>query len=344
MLSEPEIALLRSELLSSERPLFFYDDDPDGLCAFLVLYKFCQKGKGVMLKSVPNLDISYLRKVDEFQPDKIIALDIPKIDEDFLQAVKVPLFWIDHHQPVPVSLPNIHYSNPRVADPHSYVPTSSMAFQVSERDEDMWIATIGTIYDWSMPYFIDRFVAKYPHLLPAKKDLADAKYAQPLSVLISAVAFLLKGPSSDVLKNVKILSRIRQPEEILQQTTSAGRYLYKYYEKINKEYRQQLEDAKNKVTRSKMLIYYYSEKKWAFTADLANELITLYPQKIVIIVRHKGEQMKCSLRAKVDIHDALERALVGIKGYGGGHEQACGAVIHEQDWDRFLENFKKEMK
>ena len=54
--------------------------------------------------------------------------------------------------------------------------------------------------------------------------------------------------------------------------------------------------------------------------------------------------MKCSLRGGTPISGALEKALVGIEGYGGGHAQACGAVIKEQDWERFLEQFREEIK
>ena len=54
--------------------------------------------------------------------------------------------------------------------------------------------------------------------------------------------------------------------------------------------------------------------------------------------------MKCSLRAKFPINEALKNALFDIDGYGGGHPNACGAVINEDSWEQFLENFKKEIK
>ena len=54
--------------------------------------------------------------------------------------------------------------------------------------------------------------------------------------------------------------------------------------------------------------------------------------------------MKCSLRAKFPIRGALEKTLVGVEGYGGGHENACGAVIKEDSWNKFLKDFKREIK
>ena len=55
--------------------------------------------------------------------------------------------------------------------------------------------------------------------------------------------------------------------------------------------------------------------------------------------------MKCSLRSakNINIAIALEKALVGIEGYGGGHEQACGACVKEEDFERFLEQLEAEI-
>ena len=57
----------------------------------------------------------------------------------------------------------------------------------------------------------------------------------------------------------------------------------------------------------------------------------------------KSSEMKCSIRGK-DVLTLLQKSLVGINGSGGGHPDACGAVIKEEDWERFLENLKEEMK
>ncbi len=39
----------------------------------------------------------------------------------------------------------------------------------------------------------------------------------------------------------------------------------------------------------------------------------------------------------------IEKALVGISGYGGGHEHACGACVKVEDFNQFIDNFKKEL-
>ena len=39
MLTKKEINEIRENIENSKNPLFFYDDDPDGVCSFLLLYK-----------------------------------------------------------------------------------------------------------------------------------------------------------------------------------------------------------------------------------------------------------------------------------------------------------------
>jgi single-stranded DNA-specific DHH superfamily exonuclease len=75
-------------------------------------------------------------------------------------------------------------------------------------------------------------------------------------------------------------------------------------------------------------------------------MIYKHPEKVVIIAREKSGEMKCSLRSgkNVVLAKMLEKALVGIEGYGGGHEQACGAVIKKEDFKQFLINLSMELK
>lgn len=340
MLTEKEIKFIREELASSKNPLIFYDDDPDGLSSFLIFYKLHREGSGIVIKSAPKVDMKFMRKVDELNPDKIFVLDVPMIEQEFVDKAKRPIFHIDHH--TPQNLKNVHYYNPKIRDPDCYIPTSRMAYQINPKE--LWIATVGCLADYHMPDFIEEFIEKYPHLLSKKTTIPDAVYNYPVGTLVRIFSFLLKGPFSEVKKSIKILTRIKDPEELLQQTTAQGKYVYKRYESINKKYEALLKQSKKYVTRSKVLLFPYSENQWSFTADLSNQLAARYPKKVIIIARSKGGQKKCSLRARSIIDKPLERALVGISGYGGGHPMACGAVIDEKDWDRFLKNFKRELK
>src|SRR3989344_1239408 len=342
MLTSPEIALLQEELRTAKNPLFFYDADADGLCSFLLLYRIIKEGKGIRVSATSKIDLELVRKVQENHPDKIFILDIPMVDQLFVDAVKLPLFWIDHHQPQEVR--KVHYFNPRISNPNSYFPTTRMAYQVSQNSDDLWIAAAGCLADWHMPDFIEQVIEKYPELLPEKCDLATALYKHPIGRLEKLFFFLQKGPSAEVRKSISILTRISSPQEIFNQETAAGKFIYRRFEKVNAKYEEIFAQAKKNVTKSRIILFTYNSQQWSFTANIANQLSAVYPKKVVIIAREKSGSMKCSLRAQFPIAEALERALIGVEGYGGGHPNACGAVIKQEDWERFLGQFKEELK
>ena len=340
MLTEKEIKLIREELAAAKNPLFFHDGDGDGLAAFLLLYRIHREGKSVALTSTSKLDCQFLRKVEELNPDKIFILDIPIVEQEFIDKAKVPIFWLDHHPPLKRT--KVKYFNPRLKDADAYIPTTRMAYQISENEDDLWIAAAGCLADWNMPDFIGKFVEKYPQYLAKKEDLPTTVFKSPVSQLIKFFFFIQKGYSPEVRKSIKVLTRINSPDEIFKQQSPAGKFLYKRFVKINDMYEELLIEAKKQVKKSKLLLFYYTEKQWSFTANLANELSALYPEKYILIVRNKSGKMKCSLRGK-SVSEILQKALLNLNGSGGGHPDACGAVIDEDDWEVFLEKFKGEV-
>ena len=82
MLTEKQILEIREHLENAQNPVFYYDNDADGLCSFLLLRRYLDRGKGVAIKSFPDLKGQYLRKIDELNPDLIVVLDKAEIEED----------------------------------------------------------------------------------------------------------------------------------------------------------------------------------------------------------------------------------------------------------------------
>ena len=341
MLTPKQVKYLREELATAKNPIFFYDADGDGLASFLLLYRMHREGKGIAIRTSHDLDKLFLRKIQELQPDKVFILDIPLVPHKFFDKVKVPTFWIDHHNPQ--NPKNCKYYNPRIKNANAYIPTSRMCWQISTRKEDLWIATAGSLADYAMPSFINSFIKQYPQLLKKKYDLAKTIFKNPVGELVKLFFFLQKGQTNEVRKSIKILSRINSPQEIFEEQTSQGKFLNRRFVNINKAYLELLKDAKKQVTRSKLVLFYYAENKMSFTANLANELAGTYPKKCILITRKKDDLMKCSLRGK-NVIEPLQQALQDVMGRGGGHPDACGAVINVQDWDRFLEQFKVAIK
>ena len=74
---------------------------------------------------------------------------------------------------------------------------------------------------------------------------------------------------------------------------------------------------------------------------MANELLYIYPKKLIIIGRETNEEVKLSLRStNIKLPPLIEKALKEVKGYGGGHDFACGANIAKNDFKTFIDNLK----
>jgi len=341
MLPKTQLKQIKEELDTCKKPLIFFDDDPDGLCSFLQFYNYIGNGKGVILKTSPELGESFTRQVDEFNPDKVFVLDKPKVSQDFIDKVKQKIVWVDHHEPV--KRINVKYFNPRLFNLRDNAATSSICYKVVM--QDLWIAMVGTVGDWQLPDFTKEFIKKYPDLLPENvKTPEEALYSTKLGRLVRIFSFILKGKTHDVMKCVKILTRIKDPYEIIEKKTSQGKYIYKKYEAINKEYIELLNDVLSKVTKDKILIYLYEENKMSFTSDLSNELLFRFPEKIIIIGREKSGEIKMSIRSsKIILLPLIKKALRGVDGYGGGHEYACGTCVKKKDFEKFINQLKSSI-
>ncbi len=341
ILPKEQIKQLREALESSKRPLFYYDDDPDGLCSFLLLYRFIKEGKGVMVKTTSNLTKEWARYAREYSPDNIFILDVPVVEQEFIDEISVPIYWIDHH--MPVERTKINYYNPRLQDIKAYIPTTRMAYEVVK--QDIWIAAVGCVADWYLPDFKTKIRREYPELL--NKDTNDpesALFKSTVGKLARIFAFLLKGKTGEVLTSIKILTKITSPNEILLGTTPAGKNLRKRFENINVRYEALLQSSLQTKADGSFFFFKYAEDQWSFSSELSNELAYRYPTKTTIVCREKDGEYKCSFRSRdKPILPALQKALEGVEGRGGGHDNACGAAIKSADFERFMQNLKNNM-
>ncbi len=331
-----ELTEMKEAIEKAANPLFFFDGDTDGLASFTLLYKLKGEGRGVMISGRPLLTEDYLKKIDYYQPDLVVILDLATITQEFIDGIKVPVYWLDHHQPNnEIRLPkNFHYLNPRLKDPEDGRPTSYWAYQIAKKD--LWVAMTGIIGDYYY-LLVDELRKEYPDLLPEEiTDQGQALFNSPLGELIRIINFNLKGAVRECMTSVKIFTRIESPYEILRQETPRGRYLWKKAQKVMKEYELLLKRAEENIKQEEPII---------LLGELANELKVKNPDKIVIVGRKNDERIIMSIRGeKKEVLGPLQEALKGVNGYGGGHPKACGASVEEKDFEKFLEQFKKAIK
>ena len=340
MISTKELLNIKKILNKAQKPLFFFDDDEDGLCSYLLFKKHFGKGDGVFVKG--NLDINYLKKVDNYKPDCIFVLDKPIITQDFVDEASVPIIWIDHHPPI--KLKGIRYYNSRIKDSTDRRPVSYWCYKLVK--ENLWIAMVGCVGDWFLPVFKKDFSKEYNDLLSLfVKEPGEALFRNRIGELCKIFNFILKGKNSDVRKCLEFLEEIESPYEILNKTTNRGKFIYDRFEQINKHYKVILEKAMNSEVKDNILLFTYSNKEYSLSNFLSNELIYNFPDILVIVGREKDDYVRLSLRSSIYIlPKMIEKALQGVDGYGGGHEHACGGNVAKKDFIKFIESIKEQIK
>ncbi|MBW2972450.1 DHH family phosphoesterase [Candidatus Woesearchaeota archaeon] len=348
MLTKKQYSQILDELDNCNRPLYFFHDDSDGLASFLLLYRYKKEGKGVCVKSHPKVDSRFFKVTQEYAPDKIFILDLAILEQDFVDEFRnIPIIWIDHHSPTIIE--GVKYFNPRVENVNDITCVAHHCYNVvrEHSPDDIWIAAAGIIGDWQLSTVTEEFSRKFPDLLPASiKRPEVALFDSPFSKVIKILNFILKGATQEVMKCVKILTRIDSPMELLNADTSRAKYIVKRFERIDEMYGKLLAYAVKMVSKSRLLVVMYKENKMSFTGELSNELLYRYPDKVILVAREKSGEMKCSLRTSpgLNLPEVIGKALDGVDGYGGGHEYACGACVKVDDFERFVKQIRESIK
>ncbi len=334
-----DIKKLQAELDSCQRPLFLYDDDADGLCSFLLLYRYKKEGVGVVVKR-SQLDLYFKEKVASYGADKVFILDVPKVEENFVTSVNVPVIWVDHH--AVKDLPLHLYINPRLKDPDAYVPVSAICYEVVK--QDAWIGAIGCVADAYLPDFIVDVQKAFPTLFNEISDEVSAvRYNSAFGKIVRIISFVMKDTVSRVNAIAKILTRMESPMELFLNNTPRAQYIYNAYKKIAHQYEDHIAQAKKEFmsAKDKSLLYFeYGAAGVTVTTELCNELFHLYPDALVIVAREKEEKVSMSLRYKYDLPEILQPILEKLGAVGGGHKHACGASISTADKEFFLTQLK----
>jgi len=345
MLTELQIANIREHLEKAQNPIFYFDNDADGLCSFLLLRRFINRGKGVAVKSFPDLNVKYAKKAQELNADYVFVLDKPIISKEFAEEINkmgLPLVWIDHHD-IPyeeIKLENFYVFNPtkNKGKDKSEEPVTFLSYNIANRKEDMWIAIMGCIADHFLPDFTQEFSSNYPDFWA--KDIKapfDAYYKTEIGRIARSLGFGLKDSISHVVQLQNFLLGCKSPSDVFSEST-LNHSFRKHYEDIRKKYYNLIEKAKTKV--SDKLIFFDYAGDLSMSGDLANELSYLYPNKYIAVAYKKAAISNISLRGK-NIKKILDKIKKNFEdSTGGGHDDAVGARIKTSD----LERFKKELE
>jgi oligoribonuclease NrnB/cAMP/cGMP phosphodiesterase (DHH superfamily) len=347
MLSKKQLGEIRDHLEKAQNPIFLYDNDVDGLCSYVVLRRFIGRGKGVAVKSHPNIDINYAKRVQELGGDYVFVLDRHSLGEDFVKEIEmlqIPIVWIDHHDVESKSgtYNMLHTYNPSKNKRRSAEPTTYLCYKATKRFEDVWIAMMGCLSDHYLNKSVVKdFVEKYEHFWANDiKKPFQGLYSTLIGKLARSLSFGLKDSITHVVELQNFLINCKDPVDLEHGLDSKSAFAAKYSE-ISKKYQSLLGEA-NKCASDKLLFYNYGGQL-SISSDLANELSYLYPKHYICVAYSSGPITNISFRGK-NVSKILSEVLGVLgRGTGGGHRDAVGARIDTSDLDKFKEEVLKRV-
>jgi single-stranded DNA-specific DHH superfamily exonuclease len=341
MLTERENFEIREHLENAQNPLFFFDNDQDGLSSFLIFRRNLERGYSVPVKTSP-LDTTYFRRIDEFQPDYIFILDQPSVSKDFFEAVRernIPVVWIDHHENNLENIPDwVNYYNPLYSYSKTNEPVTDVCYRVFNRKEDLWLLVAGCIADKYIPKEYQEFFGFYPELGIETDIPFKILYESEIGKISRMMGMGLKDRTSFVMKMIRFLIEVKTPNEVLEENLS-NQSMHKAFNRIDEKLKKFVEKVKSEFEGGNLIFFTYSGET-SMSADIANRLSYLYPGKTIVVAFIKGVRVNLSVRGK-NIREKVLNVLEGLPlSRGGGHEDAVGAQI---DFEQ-LEEFKKEFE
>jgi len=343
MLTEIQIKEIKEHLEKAQNPVFFFDNDQDGLCSFLLLQKWIGRGKGVVIKSFPALDESYFRKVEELNADYIFILDKPVVSKEFFERVReknIPVVWIDHHA-IDSYIPDfVYYFNPCLFA-GSCEPVTFLCYQITKQKKDLWLAVIGSIADGHLPDYYEKFLKEYPDLGIKTDNAFEVLYCSKIGEVAIILSNGLKDTTTNVVKMLRFLIRAKSPYDVLEENSN-NFSLHKRSKYIAGKYDNILKKAKIEGDNSGDLLFFKYSGDLSVSGEIANNLKYLYPEKIIVVVYIRGSKINLSLRGE-NIRAVFLRVIEGLNSAtGGGHKDAVGGQMNSEDLEIFKERLEKE--
>lgn len=344
MLTNKQVKEIREHLERAQRPVFFFDNDTDGLCSFLLLQRYLGRGKGVQIKSFPDLIVDYFRKVQELNADYIFILDKPVVSEEFFreaEKVNIPIVWIDHHlvdrETTP---PFVNYYNPLFNKSKTEEPVTALCYQVSNKKDDVWLAVVGCISDRFVPSFYKDFLKKYPEFAIKGKKAFDIFYKSQIGKVARIFGFGLKDRTTNVINMIRYLMKVKTPYDVLEEN-SRNHTMHQRFNDILSKYQKLLQKAVTLGKGKEKILFFQYGGDLSISSDLSNELSYLFPDKIIVVIYLKGILANISMRGK-KVREMLLKSIEGLDdATGGGHEMAVGGRMRVEDLEKFRENLEK---
>lgn len=342
MLTAKQVKEIRGHLNKAQNPIFFFDNDGDGLCSFLLLQRFIGRGKGIPIRTFPELSIDYVKRINELNADYIFILDKPIVSKEFfdeIRQINIPVVYIDHHKIDFSLIPKfVNYYNPLLNKKKTNEPVTYLCYGITKRKEDAWISLVGSICDNYVPKLYSQIQKDHPELTIKSKNASDIYYNSQIGKIAQMFNFALKDKITNVITMIKFLMKVKGPNDVLNENKD-NFLMHKRFEEVNKKYKKILEKASDFDRKEKMIFFEYGGDL-SISADIANGLKYKFPEKVIVVAYISGAKANISMRGK-KIREIALKAIKDLEdATGGGHEDAVGLRVKIEDLEKLRENLK----
>lgn len=346
MLSLEKQQELKEHLERAQNPIFFFDNDADGLSSFLIIRRWLGRGKGVAVRSYPGLNESYAKRAQELNADYVFILDKPVLTREFLSIIdqmNLPCIWIDHH-----INQNEDFSDLKSFESFNYAydgksgePVTYVSYKLTGRKEDLWIAVAGCIADHYLPNFAEDFAKEYPELWGKNiEEPFDAYYNSEIGKIAQSFNFGLKDSITNVVAMQNFLILCASPADVFSEVIGNKAFRDKYFN-LKKKYDLLIEESK-KAVFGKLIFFTYGGET-SMSGDVSNEISYRNKDKYVAIGYVDGASCNFSLRG-TNVRLLFEKVSAQMEEIaGGGHLDAIGARVRTSDLEKFKELLIKEI-
>ena len=320
--------------------LIIHHADSDGCCSAAILHKYLAK-RGVTKITTdspifsPRIGEDTKQEISKSPPDYLIVTDLGADSAEYLTTISktTPVLIVDHHKIHEQTFGGCVLLNPcNLNLPDQLNPSACfLSFLLTNTCD--WLTVIGT--------YGDNGHAKIPNLskrVQAKYKLTEEQIRKAAHMIDSAE----ETHPGYAQRAVKILIGSKSPADVL-----ISEELNMYELEIRTEIDGIIAHHKKNAiidTEHNMLILPI-RTKYNIKSDIANRLQLRYPKKLILVYEKRGGKIRISFRTLTDANfpDLIRRAMNGMKGTGGGHAKAAGANIVPTSFDRFIQNFKREL-
>ncbi|MEA3378013.1 MAG: DHHA1 domain-containing protein [Nanoarchaeota archaeon] len=331
----------------NDKIALFFDPDPDGICAGVLIFKAIEKLIGKKIDLILFQEHGDL-KINEINIKKLKACNINKIFMADLAVDEFPepimeisnfaeLCIFDHHAIYKnLNSEKILHIKPQMLDyptPSAYV-TAKLVYDSFSPYVDLsnydWLAAIGIIGDAALKKWKD-----FVYGVCKKYDIEITNiFSSKLSSAMRLIAAAPEFGFNVIRECFDIVCLAEKMEDILDSS------LIKYREIINKEMYKVLNDFKRNAERHGDLIFYEFNSKYTIGSTLSTRVSFREPNKTFIVIQENdGDYLKLSLRRqdfKVKVNELVAEAVKDLEdASGGGHIPAAGGRIKKKDLKKF---------